>query len=499
MPDGRDRNVDWFYCGQEMAQSRPRQSGRRGRVRLAAAGAAVAAAAAACPTGASTSFTTTTATLTCRRCRCARSPTGTAPRIRRSCTTCTKRRRCCTPTAAAPPQNPNLDPLLFAELPFFSNWELAQMTKWGMPGVYTHAFMDGWSPGYLGSVAYNHNGMMKMYETQSGVDTGRGGGRGAAGDAGGGGARPAAGDAGRAAGAAAAQPVAVAAAAAAEAAAVAVAEAAALPGPEPAGLERPDAGAGRRGDAAGRRGQSAAGRRRPGGRARRRAAGRRTDRPRRRTRIASGTAAFRCRRTPRRTSRAATTRTTWRPACSRRSSSRRCSRTSSSRTSTSKTQNSIDAGQDERAVRVRDSRTARHDEAGRARPHPARCRASKSAGRPRSSRSATTTYPAGSYVIKRDQPYWPAREEPARESRSIPTRRCTTYDDSGWTMGLAMLVDVKEIDRQGDPRRATTPLVTEFERQGQRSTGIGQRRPRRRALRLEQHDLVPLPAEERRR
>ncbi len=44
------------------------------------------------------------------------------------------------------------------------------MTKWGMPGVYTHAFMDGWSPGYLGSVAYNHNGMMRMYETQSGVD-----------------------------------------------------------------------------------------------------------------------------------------------------------------------------------------------------------------------------------------------------------------------------------------------------------------------------------------
>ncbi|HEV8613367.1 MAG TPA: hypothetical protein VGQ73_07640, partial [Gemmatimonadales bacterium] len=72
--------------------------------------------------------------------------------------------------SGGPPQNPNLDPILFAELPFFSNWELSQMTKWGMPGVYTHAFMDGWSPGYLGSVAYNHNGMMRMYETQSGRD-----------------------------------------------------------------------------------------------------------------------------------------------------------------------------------------------------------------------------------------------------------------------------------------------------------------------------------------
>src|SRR5688500_4719946 len=96
--------------------------------------------------------------------------------------------------SGAAPQNPNLDPLLFAELPFFANWELSQMTKWGMPGVYTHAFMDGWSPGYLGSIAYNHNGMMRMYETQSGRDisapttvaaAGRGaGGAGAAGAAG---------------------------------------------------------------------------------------------------------------------------------------------------------------------------------------------------------------------------------------------------------------------------------------------------------------------------
>jgi hypothetical protein len=73
--------------------------------------------------------------------------------------------------SGGPPQNPNLDPILFGELPLFANWEMTQMTSWGMPGVYTHAFMDGWSPGYLGSVAYNHNGMMRMYETQSGRDT----------------------------------------------------------------------------------------------------------------------------------------------------------------------------------------------------------------------------------------------------------------------------------------------------------------------------------------
>jgi hypothetical protein len=72
--------------------------------------------------------------------------------------------------SGGPPQNPNLDPLLFADLRLWADFELSQMTKYGMPGVYTHAFMDGWSPGYLGSIAYNHNGMMKMYETQSGND-----------------------------------------------------------------------------------------------------------------------------------------------------------------------------------------------------------------------------------------------------------------------------------------------------------------------------------------
>ena len=102
--------------------------------------------------------------------------------------------------SGGPPQNPNLDPILFAELPFFSNFELEQMTKYGMPGVYTHAFMDGWSPGYLGSVAYNHNGMMRMYETQSGRENAQaapppaavptGGGRAAAPPSGRGGGQP---------------------------------------------------------------------------------------------------------------------------------------------------------------------------------------------------------------------------------------------------------------------------------------------------------------------
>ena len=224
--------------------------------------------------------------------------------------------------SGGPPQNPNLDPLLFAELPFFSNWELAQMTKWGMPGVYTHAFMDGWSPGYLGSVAYNHNGMMRMYETQSGREQ-----------------TPAA---RRSAGAAVA--------------------AAALTARR---RRRRDAaarrGGGGRGDGGGGRGGRGGGRGGAGPRRRRRAAAgapagaparRRWRRPAR-SRAASAAVARRCpdrtRRRPaarvvsrhpdsaerrRRRSRAATTPTTWRPACCRRCSSPRCSRTSCSRTST---------------------------------------------------------------------------------------------------------------------------------------------------------------------
>ena len=37
------------------------------------------------------------------------------------------------------PQEPSLDPILYGELPWFANFEMAQMTSYGMPGVWTHA------------------------------------------------------------------------------------------------------------------------------------------------------------------------------------------------------------------------------------------------------------------------------------------------------------------------------------------------------------------------
>ena len=71
------------------------------------------------------------------------------------------------------PQNPNLDPILFAELPMMANFEMAQMSKYGMPGVWTHGYVDMWSPGYLAFMSSNHNGMIRMYEIQgfSGANT----------------------------------------------------------------------------------------------------------------------------------------------------------------------------------------------------------------------------------------------------------------------------------------------------------------------------------------
>ncbi len=63
------------------------------------------------------------------------------------------------------PQNPTLDPILYAELPWFADFEMTKMIGYGMPGVWTHAFVDMWAPGYLGFMSSNHNGMLRMYET----------------------------------------------------------------------------------------------------------------------------------------------------------------------------------------------------------------------------------------------------------------------------------------------------------------------------------------------
>src|SRR4029079_13490608 len=67
------------------------------------------------------------------------------------------------------------------------------------------------------------------------------------------------------------------------------------------------------------------------------------------------------------------------------------------------------------------------------------------------------TFPAGSYVIKRDQPYGRLAKN-LLERQSYPDPNLTTYDDSGWTMGLAMGVEVKEIRDKAILDVAVTPV-----------------------------------------
>jgi hypothetical protein len=62
------------------------------------------------------------------------------------------------------PQDPILDPILWGELPWLANYEMQRLTGYGMPGVWTHAYVDGWSPGYVAFMSSNHNGLMRFYE-----------------------------------------------------------------------------------------------------------------------------------------------------------------------------------------------------------------------------------------------------------------------------------------------------------------------------------------------
>jgi hypothetical protein len=339
--------------------------------------------------------------------------------------------------SGAAPQNPNLDPILFTELPFFSNFELSQMTKWGMPGVYTHAFMDGWSPGYLGSVAYNHNGMMRMYETQSGRESGPAvaAGRGAGGEAGAAAARGTGRGEGRGAGLAGSG------------------ESAAGKG-EGRGEKKEEG----RGDASGD-GRGATTSTPPAADAGSAPAGRGV----------SGPPTGRGGGQPREWYRGIPI-----PPGAANNFSRR-NNTNYMQTGVlsalqltaafpnlvvdnfyRKTRNSIEAGRTEapyafvipvqrdmtRVAQLVNILRVQRIEVGQATSE---------------IKVSDGTFPAGSYVIKRDQPYGRLAKN-LLERQSFPDPNLRTYDDSGWTMGLAMLTDVKEIKDKAILEAKTTAI-----------------------------------------
>jgi hypothetical protein len=71
----------------------------------------------------------------------------------------------------------------------------------------------------------------------------------------------------------------------------------------------------------------------------------------------------------------------------------------------------------------------------------------------------SVTFVAGSYVVKLDQPYGRLAKN-LLERQDYPDPALRTYDDSGWSMGFAFNVDVKEIRNKSILDAATTPVTT---------------------------------------
>ena len=70
------------------------------------------------------------------------------------------------------PYNEQLDPITIDEWWSLAETDVMEMTKRGVPGVWTYGFYDGWVPNYMFFVAHAHNATGRFYEVQSyGPDT----------------------------------------------------------------------------------------------------------------------------------------------------------------------------------------------------------------------------------------------------------------------------------------------------------------------------------------
>ncbi len=71
------------------------------------------------------------------------------------------------------PYNAWIDPILADEWQMLGWNNVSELTKFGMPGVFTHGSFDTWSPSYLMFIAAMHNGISRLYETfgNGGADT----------------------------------------------------------------------------------------------------------------------------------------------------------------------------------------------------------------------------------------------------------------------------------------------------------------------------------------
>jgi Zinc carboxypeptidase len=69
-----------------------------------------------------------------------------------------------------------------------------------------------------------------------------------------------------------------------------------------------------------------------------------------------------------------------------------------------------------------------------------------------------TRYPAGSYVVKRNQPYGRLANILLQRQDNYPDPGLQTYDDSGWTMGLMLQTQVDSIDDKAILDVPVTPV-----------------------------------------
>jgi hypothetical protein len=68
------------------------------------------------------------------------------------------------------PYNAWVDPILIDEWHMIAYQEVNEMTREGIPGVWTHGFYDGWAPNYAFYAANGHNAIGRFYETQGAGD-----------------------------------------------------------------------------------------------------------------------------------------------------------------------------------------------------------------------------------------------------------------------------------------------------------------------------------------
>jgi len=67
------------------------------------------------------------------------------------------------------PYNAWLDPMVSSEWQRIAFYEVEELTRRGVIGVWTHGFYDGWAPNYMFWAAVGHNSIGRFYETFSNV------------------------------------------------------------------------------------------------------------------------------------------------------------------------------------------------------------------------------------------------------------------------------------------------------------------------------------------